>query len=119
MTATLILRIHSNDTNLIRKFVRILVMVSLRGYFLFVLRGFLALAEEFKAAFLDNLALNFSTRPAASTSFSLPVYRGWQALQISVSIVSLVEPIVKVLPQAHFTLALGKYVGWISGFILI
>ena len=30
---------------------------------------------------------------------------------------SLVEPTLNVLPQAHFTWVLGKYLGWMSVFI--
>ena len=57
------------------------------------------------------LALNRLTRPAESIIFSLPVKNGWQALQISTSIFSFVEPTVKALPQAQVTLAFTKYAG--------
>jgi len=50
-------------------------------------------------------ALNFSTLPAVSIIFSLPVKKGWQALQISTSIFSWVDPVLNWLPQAHLTVA--------------
>jgi len=45
-----------------------------------------------------------STRPAVSTSFCLPVKKGWQAEQISTLMSPLwVERVIKVLPQAQCT----------------
>jgi hypothetical protein len=46
-----------------------------------------------------------STRPAVSTSFCLPVKKGWQFEQMSVWISAVVERVTNVLPQAHFTVA--------------
>lgn len=60
---------------------------------------------------LARLALNFSTLPAVSISFFLPVKKGWQALQISTSIFSFVEPVVILFPQAHLIIAPEKYFG--------
>jgi hypothetical protein len=50
---------------------------------------------------------NRSTRPAVSTSFCLPVKKGWQAAQMSVWISACVERVRYVLPQAHFTVAVA------------
>src|SRR6266403_2098950 len=46
-----------------------------------------------------------STRPAVSTSFCLPVKKGWQFEQISTRSMSplMVERVWKVLPQAQWT----------------
>ena len=46
-----------------------------------------------------------STRPAVSTSFCLPVKKGWQLEQISTRSISplMVERVWKVLPQAQCT----------------
>lgn len=62
------------------------------------------------------LALNFSTRPAVSITFSSPVKNGWQALQTSTSILSIVEPTLKLFPQAQVTVV-SLYSGCISFFI--
>src|SRR6202007_3073389 len=50
-----------------------------------------------------------STRPAVSTSFCLPVKKGWQFEQISTRSISplMVERVWKVLPQAQWTVT-----GW-------
>jgi len=56
-----------------------------------------------------RLALNFSTLPAVSINFFLPVKKGWQLLQISTSIFSLAEPAIILFPQAHLIIALEKY----------
>jgi len=58
------------------------------------------------AAALARRALNFSTFPAVSISFSLPVKKGWHLEQISILSSGLVEPTSKTAPQAHFTFAL-------------
>ena len=61
------------------------------------------------AAFFSNLAyflLNRSTLPAESTSFCLPVKKGWHLEQISTFILLAVEPVLNSLPQAHLTIAL-------------
>lgn len=52
-------------------------------------------------------ALNFSTLPAVSISFSLPVKNGWHLLQISTEISGLVEPTINLLPQAQRTFVSG------------
>jgi hypothetical protein len=46
---------------------------------------------------------NFSTRPALSMNFCLPVKKGWQLEQISTRISFLVDRVWKVLPQAQIT----------------
>src|SRR5262250_564504 len=51
------------------------------------------------------LRWNRSTRPAVSTSFCLPVKKGWHFEQISRWISGFVERVLKVSPQAHFTIA--------------
>ena len=66
---------------------------------------FLAAAAGTLAYFL----LKRSTRPAVSTSFCLPVKKGWQLEQISTRSISplMVERVWKVLPQAQWTVT-----GW-------
>ena len=60
------------------------------------------LLEVFAAGLaLACLALNFSTRPAVSMIFLLPVKNGWQALQISTWVDSAVEPAFILFPQAQ------------------
>ena len=46
-----------------------------------------------------------STRPAVSMSFCFPVKYGWQRAQISTWIAGTVERVMKLLPQAQFTVA--------------
>ena len=57
--------------------------------------------------FFANLRLNFSTRPALSTSFCLPVKNGWHIEQISTFICGTVERVVnktpRFSPQLHIT----------------
>lgn len=56
-----------------------------------------------------NLAyflLKRSTLPAESTSFCLPVKKGWHLEHISTCISLRVEPVSNSLPQAHRTIAL-------------
>jgi len=48
---------------------------------------------------------NRSTRPAVSTSFCLPVKKGWHFEQISRWISGFVERVLKVSPHAHLTTA--------------
>src|ERR1043166_7740092 len=62
------------------------------------------------------LRLNFSTRPAASTNFCLPVKKGWQSEQISTWIVGTVERVSTTWPQAQMIFA-GLYSGWMPCFI--
>src|ERR1043165_4095444 len=62
------------------------------------------------------LRLNFSTRPAASTNFCLPVKKGWQSEQISTWIVGTVERVSTTWPQAQMIFA-GLYSGWMPSFI--
>ncbi|MND00476.1 hypothetical protein D3C83_191090 [compost metagenome] len=48
--------------------------------------------------------LKRSTRPPESTSFCLPVKKGWHSLQSSMcSSPPLVERVVNVLPHEHLT----------------
>ena len=60
--------------------------------------------------------LNFSTRPAESTNFCLPVKKGWQLEQISTWIFSTVERVSTTWPQAQVIVAV-LYSGWIPAFI--
>jgi hypothetical protein len=46
---------------------------------------------------------NFSTLPAVSKSFCLPVKNGWHAEQISAFMTGLVERVTKVFPHAQVT----------------
>ena len=59
-----------------------------------------------------NFFLNFSTRPPVSTSFCLPVKKGWHFEQISTKMFSFVEPVSITLPQAHL-ITVCLYSGWI------
>ena len=61
-------------------------------------------AEDFAAASAYFLVKR-STRPAVSTSFCLPVKKGWQFEQISTFSLSplMVERVVKLWPQAQCT----------------
>jgi hypothetical protein len=60
--------------------------------------------------------LNFSTRPALSMNFCLPVKKGWQLEQISTRISFLVDLVLNVFPQAQVTTH-SWYSGWTSFFI--
>ncbi len=64
-----------------------------------------ALADSALAAALAYFLVKRSTRPAVSTSFCLPVKKGWQFEQISTRSISplMVERVWKVLPQAQCT----------------
>src|SRR5262249_41801018 len=53
------------------------------------------------ADLLPYLRLKRSTRPAVSTSFCLPVKKGWHAEQISTWMLSFVERVSTTLPQAQ------------------
>jgi hypothetical protein len=46
-----------------------------------------------------------------------PVNSGWHLEQMSVWMVSTVEPVCQVLPQAQIMVAFGKYLGWIFSLI--
>src|ERR1051326_5252309 len=60
-----------------------------------------------------------STRPAVSTSFCLPVKKGWQLEQISRLMLPLwVERVVNVFPHAQCTRT-SSYLGWIAAFICL
>ena len=64
----------------------------------------LAAISAFLASVAANLRRKRSIRPAVSTSFCLPVKKGWQVEQISSTIAPLwVERVWKVVPQAHLT----------------
>ncbi len=52
-------------------------------------------------------ALNFSMRPAVSDTFSSPVKSGWHCEQISISMLSSVEPTITSEPHAHVAFAAG------------
>ena len=52
--------------------------------------------------FMLYFFLNLSTRPPASTSFCLPVKKGWHLEQISTLMSFLVERVSNVAPHAHF-----------------
>ena len=74
------------------------------------------LAAALPASDWANLRRKRSTRPAVSTSFCLPVKKGWQAEQISRTMSPLwVERVSKCVPQAHFTVMVS-YLGWIPCF---
>ena len=60
--------------------------------------------------------LNFSTRPAASISFCLPVKKGWQFEQISTWIVATVERVSTTYPHAQLIVAF-LYSGWMAAFM--
>src|SRR4029077_5969329 len=60
--------------------------------------------------------LTFSTRPAESTNFFLPVKKGWQFEQISTWILPTVERVSTTWPQAQVIVA-ALYSGWIPAFI--
>src|SRR5207248_6283782 len=59
---------------------------------------------------------NLSTRPAVSTSFCLPVKKGWHFEQISRWISGLVDRVLNVSPHAHLTTA-STYSGCMFAFI--
>ena len=63
-----------------------------------------------------NFFLNFSTRPALSMNFCLPVKNGWHWEQISTRISFFVDLVVNVLPQAQVTTH-SWYSGWTSFFM--
>ena len=60
---------------------------------------------------------NRSMRPAVSTSFCLPVKKGWHFEHISTRISVLVEPTSISLPQAH-RIDVSAYCGWMLFFII-
>jgi len=57
-----------------------------------------------------------SMRPAVSTSFCLPVKKGWQFEQISTRISLAVERVTNSFPHAQWT-RINLYSGWMSGFM--
>src|SRR5579859_2098752 len=63
-----------------------------------------AAVSALPASLLAYLRRKRSTRPAVSTSFCLPVKKGWQFEQISTLMLPLcVECVVNVFPQAQCT----------------
>ena len=60
--------------------------------------------------------LNLSMRPAVSTSFCLPVKKGWQDEQISTFMSFIVERVSITLPQAQVILVIS-YFGCIPSLI--
>src|SRR5438046_10584184 len=67
-------------------------------------------------AFFLYFLWNRSIRPAVSTSFCLPVKKGWHFEQISRWISALVERVLNVSPHAHLTTA-STYSGCMFAFI--
>jgi len=57
--------------------------------------------QQLQNYFIPKRFLNLSTRPPVSTSFCLPVKKGWHFEQISTLIFSFVEPVSITLPQAQ------------------
>jgi hypothetical protein len=74
-----------------------------RSYF-FAPAGAPAVAVFWKLYVPPNFLLNFSTRPAVSTNFCLPVKNGWHAEQMSTLIRAIVLRVVNVLPHAQCAL---------------
>src|SRR5438128_4890453 len=74
--------------------------------------GYLAVAASSCFLRLSQLYLrwNFSTRPAVSTYFILPVKNGWHAEQISTLMFFLVLRVTNLLPQPHVTVV-SSYLG--------
>jgi hypothetical protein len=68
------------------------------------------------SAFSPYFFLNFSTRPAESTNFCLPVKNGWQLEQISTWMLPAVECVSTTWPQAQ-TIWQTLYSGCIPAFI--
>ena len=62
--------------------------------------------------------LNLSTRPPVSTSFCLPVKKGWHFEQMSTFISPAVDLVSNVFPHAHLTVAV-LYSGCIPFFTKI
>src|SRR5207302_7443449 len=62
------------------------------------------------------LRWNFSTRPAVSTYFILPVKKGWHTEQISTVMFLRVLRVTNLLPQPQVTVA-STYSGWIPDFM--
>ena len=60
--------------------------------------------------------LNLSMRPAVSTSFCLPVKKGWQAEQISTLMSLVVERVSMTFPQAQVIFVIS-YLGCIPSLI--
>src|ERR1700744_3201229 len=79
--------------------------------FLLLRSSYFAVASALPAPEAAYLRRNRSTRPAVSTSFCLPVKKGWQAEQISRTMSPLwVERVSKWWPQAQRALVLS-YLG--------
>jgi len=66
--------------------------------------------------FLAYFFWNLSTLPAESTSFCLPVKKGWQREQISTFRSPIVDRVSKELPQMQ-VMIVRLYVGWMPFFI--
>src|SRR6266545_5712904 len=69
------------------------------------------------AFFVPKRLLKRSTRPWMSRMCCLPVKNGWHLAHTSTCSSAFVEPVVKVLPQAHWTFAC-MYLGWIFSFMV-
>lgn len=61
---------------------------------------------------------NRSIRPAVSTSFCLPVKKGWQAEQISTVIFFAVDRVSMTFPQAQ-VIVVSSYLGCMPSFMLV
>jgi hypothetical protein len=73
-------------------------------------------AANRKPDYMPYLFLKRSTRPPVSTSFCLPVKKGWHFEHMSTLRFSLVEPVSKVSPHAQRTVHC-VYFGWMFSFI--
>ena len=101
------------------------IIVEISKYFhhslLFFLLGVFLIFVFFRTVFpavLVYRCLNFSTLPAVSTNFCLPVKNGWQAEQISTRIFFTVERVWITFPQAQ-VIVVSKYLGCIFSFISV
>ena len=77
----------------------------------------LVLFAVFAGADLASRRLNRSTRPPVSTSFCLPVKKGWHSEQSSTRKEGTVERVVNSLPQEQCTWH-STYSGWIPVFMI-
>jgi hypothetical protein len=75
-------------------------------------------AANRKPDYMPYLFLKRSTRPPVSTSFCLPVKKGWHFEHMSTLRFSLVEPVSNVSPHAQRTVHC-VYFGWMFSFICI
>ena len=83
----------------VSSWIRVFLLKKLKNYFLYFL-------------------LNLSIRPAVSTSFCLPVKKGWQAEQISTVIFFAVDRVSITFPQAQ-VIVVSSYLGCMPSFMLV